>query len=546
MGTKRAALYARVSSDDRGQDGRNLTSQLDMCREYAKENGWHVVAELAEDDRGARGADINLPNLTKARDMAAAGDIDVLVVREIDRLSRRLAKQLIVEREFQNAGVLVEYVLGDYPDSPEGRLNKHIRATVAEFEAEKIAEHLTRGRRNKVKAGHVVVHGRPPYGYALGDVGGKRALVIHEPEAAIVRQIFEWYTVGNGAQRPLTLFDIGQRLTDLGVLTKADTDARQYKLRGRGKWNRRVIHKILRREAYCGVWYYGKTRTVKKKQIENPRENWIPVDVPAIVSRDTWQAAQGQLNQNQTQKAGRKAEIKYLVQRRARCADCGKAMSAVAKYQTKCGASSYYYCPATKHADFARVCESRGYWRTDQVDAAIWEWLHDLLADPRAVVEGMRKEQASRAATVKPLAARLATIDALIAENKTKLGRSLDAYIDGHGDDLLAMLKERAAQYEKLIGNLQAERAELASRLAGQDITDEQIESVVEYTRTLAGWLEEAGQDFAIQRQLVERIGLTAELEIRGEERIIHLHCDAGSGPVPLLTPSTSTCLCSQ
>ena len=28
---KRAVLYARVSSDDRGKEGRNLAGQLEMC-----------------------------------------------------------------------------------------------------------------------------------------------------------------------------------------------------------------------------------------------------------------------------------------------------------------------------------------------------------------------------------------------------------------------------------------------------------------------------------------------------------------------------------
>jgi DNA invertase Pin-like site-specific DNA recombinase len=54
--SKRAVLYARVSSDDRGKDGRNLSGQLEMCRDYAERCSWLVVAELAEDDRGASGA----------------------------------------------------------------------------------------------------------------------------------------------------------------------------------------------------------------------------------------------------------------------------------------------------------------------------------------------------------------------------------------------------------------------------------------------------------------------------------------------------------
>jgi hypothetical protein len=72
----RAVVYARVSSDDRGNDGRNLQGQLEMCREYALKQGWHVVADLAEDDKGASGAALELPELKKARDMARAKNFD--------------------------------------------------------------------------------------------------------------------------------------------------------------------------------------------------------------------------------------------------------------------------------------------------------------------------------------------------------------------------------------------------------------------------------------------------------------------------------------
>ena len=62
--TKRAVLYAQVSSDDTRNDGRNLDSQLEMCRDFADQQGWEMI--------------------------------DVVVAREIDRFSRRLAKQLII------------------------------------------------------------------------------------------------------------------------------------------------------------------------------------------------------------------------------------------------------------------------------------------------------------------------------------------------------------------------------------------------------------------------------------------------------------------
>jgi hypothetical protein len=45
---------------------------------------------------------------------------------------------------------------GEYDDTPEGRLQKHIRATVAEYEREKIRERMVRGRNLKVKSGQVL------------------------------------------------------------------------------------------------------------------------------------------------------------------------------------------------------------------------------------------------------------------------------------------------------------------------------------------------------------------------------------------------------
>jgi DNA invertase Pin-like site-specific DNA recombinase len=74
MTSKRAVLYARVSSDDTKKDGRNLAGQIEMCREYAQSKGWRVTAELSEDSRGASGAAWNLPMLDQALEMARASE----------------------------------------------------------------------------------------------------------------------------------------------------------------------------------------------------------------------------------------------------------------------------------------------------------------------------------------------------------------------------------------------------------------------------------------------------------------------------------------
>ena len=224
--TKRAVLYARTSYDDTGTDGRNLAGQLDMGREYAARKSYAVVAELAEDDRGASGAAFELPQLNRVLEMAHTGSCDVLVVREIDRLSRSLAKQLIVEEELKRASVRIEYVLGEYPDTPEGSLMKNVKASIAEYERLKIIERTTRGLRLKVKAGSVVIANRPPYGYQTGQVAGKTTLLPFGPEARVVRLIFDWYVTGNGTHGPMSTCAIARKLSDMAVQTYADTGIR--------------------------------------------------------------------------------------------------------------------------------------------------------------------------------------------------------------------------------------------------------------------------------------------------------------------------------
>jgi site-specific DNA recombinase len=186
---ERAVLYARVSGDDSKTEGRNLTGQLDMGRDYALKKGYSIIGELAEDEcKTTSGADWNLPELNKALDMARNSEFDVLITRELDRFARGLGKQLYFENEFKRFGVRVEYVLEEYDDTPEGQLSKNVRAIIAEYERTKIKERMARGRDTKVKAGGVIVGGgNAPYGYMLDE---NDRLVIDESEETIVTLIF--------------------------------------------------------------------------------------------------------------------------------------------------------------------------------------------------------------------------------------------------------------------------------------------------------------------------------------------------------------------
>ena len=525
MNAKRAAIYARVSGDDRGQDGRNLAGQLAMGSEYAEGKGYQVVAELAEDDRGASGASFELEQLNRALEMAQNGRYDVLIVREIDRLSRNLAKQLIVEEELKRAGVSIEYVLGEYPDTPEGNLMKHIRATVAEYEREKIRERITRGKRLKVKSGSVMTNGenRPPYGYRVIELDKKWALEIDESEAQIVRMIFDWY-----AYERLTIREIARKLTGLCIPTRMDKGTQKggYKKRGYGEWADGQVAKIINGEVYRGRWQWGKRG--------KSGEELITVAVPAIVDNETWQMAQERRATNKAE-AKRNRKNSYLLTGRLKCGCC---QSTVIGTQVTMRKSRYYYyrCQATRRNKIAGVTCHSPMFRVDKVDYLVWEWVKNLLGDMQALKIGLETHKTERERQVAPLRNRLSVVEKLIVDQNKQLSKLIDLYLSGDFDK--DMLTEKRCRLENTIVGLERERASLIAILNEQTLTPEQIQNIYDFALRISRGLEQAESNPDIQRNLIASLELKAKLVIENGEKVVYAECVLGENSFGLSSVS--------
>ena len=318
-------------------------------------------------------------------------------------------------------GVQVEYALTEYPDTPEGNLQKHVKAAIAEYEREKIKERMVRGRRLKVKAGHVLLHSTPPYGYqrATDEVTGKNTLAPFEPEAKIVRLIFHWYAYGDDGQGPLSIRAIAKKLTDMHVPTRLDTmpDRGGNKKQGYGLWHPGTIGKYLSNETYVGTWHYGKGHNA-----DNLRRRWLPVEVPSLIDSQTWELAQRRRKLNRD-RAKRNTKYQYLVRRRLTCGLCGMKLGCHAS--TKRTKKSkyiylYYQCPATHGNTFVREC-NLPLFRAKDVDGAIWRWIEGLILDPENLALALRELQAESQRTNQPLQERLAIVDEQIADHKEQI-----------------------------------------------------------------------------------------------------------------------------
>ena len=508
---KRAVLYARVSGDDRGREGRNLTGQLDMCREYALERNWQVVEELAEDDRGAPGASFELPELNRAREMAKAGEYDVLVVSELDRLSRKLAKQLVVEEELNRMGVEVDYVLADYEDTPEGRLNKHIRATIAEYEREKINERMVRGRWLKVKSGHVLVHSTPPYGYSISEAeNGKTTLEIYDPEARIVRMIYNWYAKGDDGGSPLSMKAIARKLSEMRVPTRQDMMKGRggYKKMGWGQWSPSTISKILGSEVYKGKWHYGKEN--------HSRQNWIGVDVPAIIDSELWAEVE-KLRKRNKHNSVRRAKHNYLMTGQIRCGHCGSPVNGhpnIWRSKNASGLNLYYRCSGAEGQKVNISCNLPQF-RVDQVDTLIWEWVKSFLVDPIALEEGLAAYHEEREEDNIGILDRIAVIDDLLSDNREHLERLIDLYLAGEFSKEL--LVDRKHRLETTIESLRAEKRNLQAYFETRTMTPRQLESIKEFANEVSLGIDAADVKFEKRRQIIELLNVQAILTVEDD-----------------------------
>ena len=87
-----AAIYTRVSSE-RQREAHTIASQTAALVEWATTLDLEVPRDWIFEDDGYSGATLERPGLERVRDLAAGGDIEVVLVHSPDRLSRKYAYQ---------------------------------------------------------------------------------------------------------------------------------------------------------------------------------------------------------------------------------------------------------------------------------------------------------------------------------------------------------------------------------------------------------------------------------------------------------------------
>lgn len=307
----RAVIYARYSSS--GQTEQSIEGQLTDCYRKAKELGLTVTKEYI--DRALTGKTDNRPNFRKMIKDSAFGTFDVIITWKMDRFARNRTDSALYKKILKDNGVNVLYAAENIPEGNEGVILESILEGMAEYFSLDLAQKTIRGKKESIKKGKYV-GGAVLYGYKID---ANKHYFIDEAIAPIIRKIFNDYISGS------TAASIARDLNLAGIKTKGGKD-----------WTRAKIGDVLRNKKYMGEYdsFDIKTKTL----------------IPAIVNKETFEAAKQQLAKNQPAGGRNKAKYKYQLSGKVKCGQCGKAMcgnyAGVSKKNNKI--RCYYSCQGRK------------------------------------------------------------------------------------------------------------------------------------------------------------------------------------------------------
>src|SRR5206468_721395 len=188
-----------------------------------------------------------------------------------------------------------------------------------------------------------------------------------------------------------------------------------------------------------------------------PREEWIQIPVPALVSQDCFARAQELLQENKIRSRRRTIEPS-VVQGLVSCQKCGYAFSRVST-RTSARKIHYYKCIGSDgwRKLGGPMCDNRRLVRQDLLDQIVWTEVIRLLEDPSLIQQELdRRLAAARAAD--PTKQRQQTVQ----RDLVRVDKSIERVLIAYQEDLLSLeqLRERMPSLRQ---REQALRAELQS-----------------------------------------------------------------------------------
>lgn len=516
MGSKggymmKAALYARVSTTRQAERQLSIPDQLRQMREWCQREGYEVTAVFK--DEGASATDDRRPEFQQmmAQAYAKPPAFDVIVVHSLSRFFRDHLELGIHDKNLRKNKVKLISITQQTDDDAHGELIRTINAVFDGYQSKETAKHTLRSMLENARQGF---HNgsKPPFGFRVKDIRlegrkeAKKILEIDLEEAEVVRQMFKLYLeTSNGVK------GVAAYLNERNILRRGNL------------WGNTTIHDILTNRLYMGERVFNKNHW-KSGELK-PEEDWIKVQIEAIVQEDIFLLVQEKLkSRSPAMTHPRRLSSPRLLTGILKCGHCGANMTmATGKGQ---GGTYYYYRCSTKTRKHSKICASSPV-RMDEFDKSILEALANVVFTPERVevmmLELRRMMKEDGGADLKALKRRHEAL-------QVKLKNAYRAIADGIEIDQF---------FKEELENMKRQESEVSAKIAGYQDSPQAVldtidrQEVEEFCAALKRELLDTSKPFSKQylQQLVNEIVLKDGVaRIRGGHRnlagAIHLSAE--------------------
>lgn len=488
-------IYARVSTDKQvGGRFDSCESQTAVCREVLRQHaaeGWYEVAALT--DAAYSGGTMNRPGIQKLKRMIEAGEVKVVLIFKLERLSRNIDEwgpfRAFLE---QHDCKLVSATEDISEEEPEGRLKNNIVMSVNDFDRRNIAKKTRIKMREQARRGFWN-GGVVPYGYAYDK--NTQTLQPHPTEAPIVRRIFE------EAAKLVSLTDLANQLNAEGHRTKVRVNYRRdgsERTVGGRMFRSDGLRLFLRNPLYRAAVKFESQEFAAQHAALVPAELWEKANAATSVTepRPSYEFRESDVHN-------------HLLKGLAWCGGCGRALVPNdSGKKTKSGVKyRYYTCSLVMREPLATPC-TVGRLSADALEAAVVSLLGELGQHPTIVTRMIAASQEAKRGDRGALRAELDELKAALANVDGKLRNCADAIVKGGVEALGEALTRRAEELRIERQGLLTQQERRRQELALCDATVLEEKRIAEGLRNLGKTLSNLppAEQKELVRLFVERV----------------------------------------
>lgn len=391
------AIYIRLSKDDGNDESLSVTNQKKIILDYLENSfqGKYNIIDFYIDD-GITGTDYDRPDFQRMLRDVERGSVNCVICKNLSRAFRNYSDQgYFLENYFPRHNTRFITISDPKVDSflyPETIQNLEVPITgiMNDRFACKTSRDIRETFNTKRRKGEFI-GSFAPYGYKK-DPENKNHMVIDEEAAAVVRNIFHWFTYEG-----LSKNSIAKKLNELGVpnpTTYKKQKGLQYrnphKSDNDGLWNPCSVTRILKNQMYIGNMVQGRQKVISYKvhnKVNVPEEEWFIKEGThePIIDKDIFLKAQKLHKRNaRISPVNRKL---YLFSGFLRCSDCKKALT---RKQSR--GNVYYTCRTYKEKSSLK-CTSHSI-REDVLYDAVLTAINrqiDLIGSLDEIIEKINK-----------------------------------------------------------------------------------------------------------------------------------------------------------